>query len=167
MKLPACLALVLAALAIVPAALAAPEGMKRTAERPALVIDTLDGGRFDLASQRGKWVIVNFWATWCSPCIEEMPALSKFVASREDVVAIGLAWEDTERAEVVEFAKKHPVEYPLAQPDVYEPLADFETPRGLPTTYLIAPDGRVAKKFTGPVTMKDLENAIAAAAAAK
>jgi hypothetical protein len=94
-----------------------------------------------------------------------MPALSAFVASRDDVRAIGLAWEDTEREEVVEFAKKHPVAYPLAQPDVYEPLADFETPRGLPTTYLIAPDGRVAKRFTGPITMKDLEQAIAAASA--
>ena len=139
----------------------------RTAERPSLSITTLDGAQFDLAAQRGKWVIVNFWATWCSPCIEEMPALSAFVGSRDDVRAIGLAWEDTERDEVLEFAKKHPVKYPLAQPDVYEPLADFETPRGLPTTYLIAPDGRVAKKFTGPVTVQDLERAIVAAGAAK
>ena len=137
----------------------------KTAERPSLSITTLDGAQFDLAAQRGKWVIVNFWATWCSPCIEEMPALSAFVASRDDVRAIGLAWEDTEREEVLAFAKKHPVAYPLAQPDVYEPLADFETPRGLPTTYLIDPDGRVAKRFTGPITMKDLEQAIAAASA--
>lgn len=162
MRIPACLALLLAASLSSHGAFAAPEA-KRTAERPALVVDTLDGGRFDLAAERGKWVIVNFWATWCSPCIEEMPALSAFVASREDVSAIGLAWEDTERAEVLEFVQKHPVKYPLAQPDVYQPLADFETPRGLPTTYLIAPDGRVAKKFTGPVTMKDLGDAIAAA----
>lgn len=166
MRMPAPLALLLAALAFTfgaGTALAAT----RTAERPALSITTLDGAQFDLAAQRGKWVIVNFWATWCSPCIEEMPALSAFVASRDDVSAIGLAWEDTERDEVLEFAKKHPVKYPLAQPDVYEPLADFETPRGLPTTYLIAPDGRVAKRFTGPVTTKDLESAIAAATPAK
>lgn len=166
MKMPAPLAVLLAAFAFSlggSAALAAT----RTAERPTLSITTLDGAQFDLATQRGKWVIVNFWATWCSPCIEEMPALSAFVASRDDVSAIGLAWEDTERDEVLEFAKKHPVKYPLAQPDVYEPLADFETPRGLPTTYLIAPDGRVAKRFTGPITTKELENAIAAATPAK
>ena len=152
------------------AAVATPAGAwdaARTAERPTLSVTTLDGAPFDLAAQRGKWVIVNFWATWCSPCIEEMPALSAFVESREDVRAIGLAWEDTDKAEVLEFAKKHPVAYPLAQPDVYQPLADFETPRGLPTTYLIDPDGRVAKRFTGPVTVKDLEQAIIAASAAK
>ena len=152
------------------AAVATPAGAwaaARTAERPTLSVTTLDGAPFDLAAQRGKWVIVNFWATWCSPCIEEMPAMSAFVESREDVRAIGLAWEDTDKAEVLEFAKKHPVAYPLAQPDVYQPLADFETPRGLPTTYLIDPDGRVAKRFTGPVTVKDLEQAIIAASAAK
>ena len=152
------------------AAVATPAGAwaaARTAERPTLSVTTLDGAPFDLAAQRGKWVIVNFWATWCSPCIEEMPALSAFVESREDVRAIGLAWEDTDKAEVLEFAKKHPVAYPLAQPDVYQPLADFETPRGLPTTYLIDPDGVVAKRFTGPVTVKDLEQAIIAASAAK
>lgn len=129
---------------------------------PSLKVTTLDGGSFDLAQQRGKWVVVNFWATWCTPCIQEMPDISAFVAGRKDVTAIGLAWEDTEKAELDAFAKEHPVKYPLAQVDVYKPLDDFETPRGLPTTYLIAPDGTIAKKFVGPVTGDDLAKAIAA-----
>ena len=134
-----------------------------TAKQPSLSIKTLDGKQFDLAAQRGKWVVVNFWATWCSPCIKEMPDISKFVAGHKDVAAIGLAYEDTERSEVDEFAKTHPVSYPLAQVDMDNPPDDFDMPRGLPTTYLIAPDGNVAKKFTGPITGDDLDKAIAAA----
>ena len=139
----------------------------KTAAHPTLSVTTLDGQSFDLAAQRGKWVIVNFWATWCSPCIKEMPDISAFVASHKDVAAIGLAYEDTDKAEVEAFAKKHPVAYPLAQLDVYKPPADFDPPRGLPTTYLIAPDGSVAKQFTGPITGADLEKAISAGARGK
>ena len=65
------------------------------------------------------------------------------------------------------FLKEHPVVYPIAIVDVYNPPKDFETPRGLPMTYLIAPDGSVAKCFLGPVTAKEIETAIAAAGGPK
>ena len=65
-----------------------------------------------------------------------------------------------------EFLKQHPAGYPIALLDVYNPPADFATPRGLPMTYLIAPDGSVAERFLGPVTSQDLAAAIDKAAAA-
>ena len=133
-----------------------------TASHPALKIDTLDGTHWDLAAHRGQWVVINYWATWCAPCIAEMPELSAFIKARKDVEGIGLAFEDTEREEILEFLKKHPVEYPIAQVEVDAPPVDFDTPRGLPTTYLIAPDGSVAKRFLGPIKEKDLEQAIKA-----
>ncbi|MGH8234613.1 MAG: TlpA family protein disulfide reductase [Rhodanobacteraceae bacterium] len=132
---------------------------------PNLVVSTLDGKTFDLTAHRGQWVIVNFWATWCSPCIAEMPAISEYVAAHKHVTAIGLAWEDASRDELVNFAKKHPVDYPLAQIDISHPPADFAPPAALPTTYLIAPDGAVARHFLGPVDAKVLDAAIAAASA--
>ncbi|MDR2011845.1 MAG: TlpA family protein disulfide reductase [Rhodanobacter sp.] len=131
------------------------------AKQPVLKVATLDGGSFDLAAARGHWVIVNFWATWCSPCIKEMPDISAFVAAHPEVRAIGLAFEDTDKAEVQAFVKAHPVKYPIAQIDIYAPPADFDTPRGLPLTYLIAPDGSIAKTFTGPIMATDLKKAIA------
>lgn len=141
--------------------------LAETAKQPELKLETIDGKTFDLASHRGQWVIINFWATWCAPCIAEMPELSAFIKARKDVDGIGLAFEDTDRQEILDFLKKNPVDYPVAQVDVDAPPADFDVPRGLPTTYLIAPNGRVAKQFLGPVKDKDLELAIAAADPAK
>ena len=130
-------------------------------EVPALDVATIDGGRFDLAEHRGKWVVVNFWATWCSPCLKEMPELSALDAMREHIVTVGLAYEEISPEDMQAFLKDHPVVYPIAVIDVYSPPADFETPRGLPMTYLIAPDGKVARQFLGPVTAREIETAIA------
>ena len=131
--------------------------------RPSLRVATLDGKTFDLLEQRGKWTIVNFWATWCGPCLKEMPELSALDAMREHIVVVGLAYEDTTPEAMQAFMKEHPVVYPIALVDVYDPPKDFETPRGLPMTYLIAPDGAVAKQYMGPVTARMLEDDIAKA----
>jgi thiol-disulfide isomerase/thioredoxin len=132
-------------------------------EMPTLRTTTIDGKPYDLAQHRGNWVVVNFWATWCAPCLKEMPELSALDAMRQHVEVIGLAYEDIDPEELRAFLEKHPVVYPVAIIDVYNPPADFATPRGLPMTYLIAPDGKVAKQFLGPVSAKDIEGAIAAA----
>lgn len=129
-------------------------------EKPTLNVSTIDGQSFDLSEQRGNWVIVNFWATWCSPCLKEMPDIAKFVASNKNVKAIGLAFEEIELPDLKKFIEKHPVGYPIALVNLYNPPKDFDTPRGLPTTYLLAPDGKVAKKFMGPITGKELEGAM-------
>lgn len=132
-------------------------------EFPSLKLRALDGGEYDLAARRGKWVVVNFWATWCAPCLKEMPELSALDAMREHVEVVGLAYEDIDPQAMRAFLEKHPVVYPIAILDTYDPPADFATPRGLPMTYLIAPDGKVAEKFLGPVTAAEIEAAIAAA----
>lgn len=132
-------------------------------EIPTLRLPALDGSTYDLAAHRGDWVVVNFWATWCAPCLKEMPELSALDAMREHVEVVGLAYEDIDPDDMRAFLEKHPVVYPVVILDVYAPPADFATPRGLPMTYLIAPDGKVAKKFLGPVTAAEIEAAIAAA----
>lgn len=132
-----------------------------TAAKPSLSVKTLDGATFDLSKQSGKWVIVNFWATWCSPCLKELPDISKYVETHKDnVSAIGLAFEDSDKQDIVNYLKQHPISYPVSQVDINDPPKDFETPKGLPNTYVIAPDGHVAKAFMGPITMSDLDAVI-------
>lgn len=146
---------------------AQPSGVK-DAPKPAypkLNVKTFDGQDFDLAAHRGKWVVVNFWATWCNPCLKEIPDLDAMDKAREDVTVIGLAYEEIERADMEAFLKDHPMSYPIALIDVYEPPADFDTPRGLPMTYLIAPDGKVVARHLGPVTSQQLSSEIEAAVA--
>jgi thiol-disulfide isomerase/thioredoxin len=147
---------------VVPATTSADATQPPKAEKPALVVDTIDGGKFDLAEHRGKWVVVNFWATWCNPCLKEIPDLDAFDKSRDDVEVIGLAYEEIEKADMLAFLKEHVISYPIALVDVYKPPADFETPPGLPMTYLIAPDGKVARKFLGPITSIELAAAMEA-----
>ncbi len=129
-------------------------------EQPQLAVSTLAGQTWKLSDQRGKWVVINFWATWCSPCIKEMPEISGFVSQHAQVEAIGLAYEDTDKATVQAFLQKHPVTYPVALVDPFKPPADFDTPRGLPTTYIIAPDGSISTKHVGPITAVDLAKLI-------
>jgi len=142
-----------------------PDADAALPERPALRVATLDHGDYDLADHRGKWVVVNFWATWCAPCLKEMPELSALDAMNEHVEVIGLAYEDIDVEAMREFLDSHPVVYPIAIVDVYAPPADFATPRGLPMTYVLAPDGKVARQFLGPVTAADIEQVVAAAGA--
>ena len=136
-------------------------------EIPGLKVTTFDGKAYDLSEHRGHWVVVNFWATWCTPCLAEIPDLAALDKKRDDVDVIGLAYEEIERPDMEAFLKEHPISYPMAVLDVYHPPADFDTPPGLPMTYLIAPDGKVAKQFLGPTTSKELENLIKAVSATK
>ena len=155
---------------VLAAALAAgvPAAQAAMPAQPTLKINTLDGKPYDLAQQRGKYVIVNYWATWCVPCIKEMPDISRFVAAHKDqVAAIGLAYEDTDKADIQAFLAKHPVSYPIAQVTLDQPPKDFDEPRGLPTTWLIGPDGKVARRFVGPVTEASLGEAIGLGKAGK
>lgn len=130
-------------------------------EKPVdFTLQQLHGGDISLSDYRGKWVVLNYWATWCAPCRKEIPELSALHDARTDITVLGLAFEDTELENFDEFLTEFHPSYPLLLVDVYAPPEPFGAPRVLPTTIILNPDGAPVKTFLGPVTRENIENFI-------
>lgn len=110
-------------------------------------LQTLDGDVLTLSEQRGQWVLVNFWASWCAPCVKEMPYLQD-VADRGDILVWGINMREP-LSDLSPFVETLRIRFPiLLSPDDATILAY----RGaLPRTYLIAPDGSLAETIFGPI----------------
>jgi thiol-disulfide isomerase/thioredoxin len=125
------------------------------------VTDT-KGKLHSLAGYKGKWVLVNFWATWCPPCIAEMPDLSDLHENKQNnlvVIGIALDWKDAEH--VKRFAESMLVSYPIVLGN-YEMANQFGRIEGLPTTYLYNPAGKRVAYNVGPLTREAVERYIKA-----
>jgi cytochrome c biogenesis protein CcmG/thiol:disulfide interchange protein DsbE len=135
---------------------------------PILAGDTIDGDTFDLAGRRGRWVVVNFMASWCTPCRQEQPELVAFAnrhAQAADAEVVAVIVNDTPEA-VMEFFDK----YGRAGPAVLDPdgsvYVDFGVVK-LPETYIVDPDGIVVAKVNGGVSADGLDGALATLAQAR
>jgi thiol-disulfide isomerase/thioredoxin len=118
--------------------------------------DTL-GKRHRLADYQGRWVVLNYWATWCVPCIQEIPEIAAFQRARPDVTVLGIAVDAEDVPKTKAFARKVGHEYPLVISDarVEKQLAPV---RGLPTTRIFDPAGKIVYDRLGRVTHKSLED---------
>ena len=117
------------------------------------ILPNLDGQPQSLAQFRGKRVLLNFWATWCHPCLEEMPALAAAQKTHIDVQIVGIAMDSPQA--VREWLAKTPVDYPIWQglAGNKDPAAFFNDTQGLlPYSVLIGTDGRVRAAHMGKLS---------------
>jgi peroxiredoxin len=136
------------------------EGATCKAEGPAnldLTLKDMNGADVKLADYKGKVILLNFWATWCPPCLAEIPEFIKVYDEKkgDGFAILGVSTDDTPE-QLRAFASEKKVTYPLLlitpeMEDAYGPLF------GLPTSILIARDGSVCKRHFGPMSKEQLE----------
>lgn len=121
----------------------------------------IEGEQHNLSDYQGKWVLVNFWATWCPPCRHEIPDLSDFHLETEDAVVIGVNYEPgLKDKKLTKFIDVYLISYPVTR--VNQGIIDaLGEPRGLPTSILITPEGKIAKRITGMVDGRKINKIIA------
>jgi len=123
---------------------------------PDFSLDSLDGKTYSLKELRGKWVIVNFWATWCVPCRAEMPGFQSLYEDYSDEIEI-LAVNNNETADVVaDFRDEFGLSFPLLLDPSQITLSQYKV-LGLPITVLVDPDGLIVWEYLGGIKLDEFE----------
>jgi len=119
------------------------------------------GKSHSLSGYKGKWVLVNYWATWCPPCLEEIPDLIALHENQKNnLVVLGVALDYRSAKQVTDFADGLLVTYPivLGSPKITNQIGPVQ---GLPTTYLFNPDGKMVAQQVGAITRQAVESYLA------
>ncbi|MDH3446584.1 MAG: TlpA family protein disulfide reductase [Gammaproteobacteria bacterium] len=124
-------------------------------------LQDIHGNRVNISSYQGKWLVVNYWATWCPPCIVEMPELQSFHDAHvdKDAMVLGINTELIGKQRLQDFLEDYFITYPVftSKPAQQSELGLIP---GLPTTFLVSPQGDVVARQVGPVTREMIEQFI-------
>ncbi|MDT8363857.1 MAG: TlpA disulfide reductase family protein [Nitrosomonas sp.] len=127
-----------------------------SAQTPDFSLKDSTGKTHRLSDYTGKWVLINFWATWCAPCLKEIPDLAALHEARKDVVIIGVAMEFDDPATVMKFVDDLNIPYTIVLGD-HEIAGQIDELSMLPSTYLYDPAGNPAARKIGLISRAEIE----------
>ena len=151
---------------------AAKSNKKDDVKLPNIVLYDQYGKKHNIEEYKGKVIVINFWATWCGYCVEEMPAFEKiykeFGSNKKDVIILGVAGPktkqnlnnvDVEKDKIISFLNKNKITYPTLMDETGKSFDDYKV-RALPMTYVINKDGYLEGFVNGAITDEQLRKAI-------
>lgn len=121
-------------------------------------LDRADGVTMNWDELRGQWVLVNYWAEWCKPCLEEIPELNELDKSR-DIKVLGVNFDGVEGSELNRLGERMGIDFTLLARDPGPDLG-WEIPVALPATFIVKPDGTLVEVRFGPQTKAGIRNLI-------
>ena len=117
----------------------------------------MNGKTHNFSDYKGKWVLVNYWATYCPPCRDEIPDIQRFANDNKDkMVVLGMDAGGSEKNEIEAFKNEFGITYPLI-PAQESTLLAFGLIMGIPTSFVVTPKGQMVDKFVGIITYDDLD----------
>jgi cytochrome c biogenesis protein CcmG/thiol:disulfide interchange protein DsbE len=128
---------------------------------PDLTLLNLEGQEVSLSDFRGQLVLVNFWATWCPPCRQELPAIQAQYESTDDLVVLGVNFQE-KADEVRPFVTEAGLTFPVLLDETGRAALIYRV-RGLPTSFMVDADGLIAAVHVGPMTARQLAGYVAQA----
>lgn len=138
---------------------AVDEQAKRV-QAPDFTLSTLSGEKISLHDTRGRYVLLNMWASWCGPCREETPHLVRidktFPDKKLTVLGVNMTSEELKIKSVRDFVQKYNVSYPVLLDKNGKVMNDYHI-IGIPTSYLLDKKGRIIHRFEGDVTVTDIK----------
>ena len=118
-------------------------------------IEVFNGSNTNISDLNGNWIVINYWADWCAPCIKEIPELNEFAKENKDLIVYTFNFDQLEVEDLKPIAKKFDIQVPslISHPrDIW----GIPTPPAVPATFFINPNGEITSSLFRPQTKEDL-----------